>query len=122
MYQKLLKYFLESNLYFIENVDMILWFMRESNDKLEIKLANFAFDKLGQQGGRYTLHLTNDEIKKYLFYHSEEKTACVIFLLWLGLSKEEIKALTAYRGIDFFNKSIDVLKKSTLANHLLSKD
>ncbi|MCI9642481.1 MAG: hypothetical protein HFJ98_06810 [Eubacterium sp.] len=121
MYQKLLKYFLESNLYFIESVDMILWFMRESSDELETKLAKYAFDKLGKQGGRYTLQLKDNEIKKYLFYLYEEKSACVIFLLWIGLSKKEIKGLTSYRGKDCFNKCIEVLKKSRLADNILNQ-
>ena len=115
MYQKLLEYFLESNLYFIENVDMILWALRESDNKLENKLANFAYNRLGEQGGRYDLHLKDSEIEKYLFYPSEIKSACVIFLLWCGLSKEEVHELINYRGKNLYNKCIEVLKKSELA-------
>lgn len=118
MYHKLLEYFLESNLYFIENVDMILWALRESDNKMENKLANFAYNRLGEQGGRYDLHLNDSEIKKYLFYPSEIKSACVIFLLWCGLSKGEVKELTTYRGRDLYNKCIDVLKKSELAQKI----
>ena len=96
MLQQMFKYYLESNLYFLDKIDTLLTYFNESDNELENKIEQIAWNKLGEQGGRYYLDLSDAEIKKYLFYN-EDKAAMVVFIIWLGVSDEYIKELTAYR-------------------------
>lgn len=102
----MLDYFLESNLYFLEYIDLILYFLENSVDTIENELFEFANNKIHKQGGRYSLTLNNSQIKKYLSYSSDEKCACVVFLLWLGLLEQDIKELTTYRKKDILIKPL----------------
>lgn len=110
MLQKTLKYYLESNMYYLEKVEMLLTYFNESDDVLENKIERLAWNKLEEQGGRYFLVLTNAEVKKYLSYN-DDKSAMVIFSVWLGLSDKYIKELTSYKKLDVYNKTIEILKK-----------
>lgn len=47
----MLDYFLESNLYFLEYIDLILYFLENSVDTIENELFKFANNKLHKQGG-----------------------------------------------------------------------
>ena len=111
MYQKTLKYFLESNMYFLEIIGLLFDMLIDSNEQINIEIVRIANEKLHIQGGRYTLNLSNAEIKKFLSYKSEEKCAYVIFLKWLNLPNEYISEMASYRKKDAHAKCIQILRK-----------
>lgn len=112
MLQKMLMYYLESNFYFLDKIEILSAMLHDFNDEINLQILKIAQDKLKEQGGRYILHLKNSEIKKYLCFRSDDKCACVIFSIWLGLDSKSIKELTSYKKKDIYSKCIDVIRKS----------
>lgn len=110
MLQKLLMYYLDSNYYFLDKVEILLTMLYDYNDKTNLQILKTAQDKLREQGGRYSLNLKDSEIKKYLFFNSDDKCACVIFSLWLGIDSKSIKEITSYKKKDIYSKCIEVIK------------
>ncbi len=107
----MLKYYLDSNLYFLEIIELLLDFLKESNDKLDNEVFKIAKQKLMKQGGRYSLFLKNKQIKEYFSYNSNEKTACIIFLIWIGIPEKDLKELIICNNANVFELSINILKK-----------
>lgn len=68
MLQKLLMYYLDSNIYYLEKVDILFAMLHDSKDETNLQILETAKSKLSKQGGRYTLCMTDPEIKKYLFF------------------------------------------------------
>lgn len=111
MLQKLLMYYLDSNIYYLEKVDILFAMLHDSKDETNLQILETAKSKLSKQGGRYTLCMADTEIKKYLFFNSDDKCACVIFSVWLGLDSKSIKELTSHKKKDIYSKCIEILQK-----------